>query len=156
METFHVRVPWAEERREQEPSFSIFNSIGEVWGMGRARTTPTIMCVLCPREMQTRIGESTWFSLRNRSYSETSACFCAQNQMDCNGNKRIKSLSSGSKAKRRRKIKLKGFEKDSTFPIEETDVNLASGHLEIQDLWVEMRSELFSQVYCQAQWQLAF
>lgn len=76
--------------------------------------------------------------------------------MDCNGNKRIKSLSSGSKAKRRRKTELKGFEKDSTFPIEETDVNLASGHLEIQDLWVEMRSELFSLVYCQAQWQLSF
>lgn len=76
--------------------------------------------------------------------------------MDCNGNKRIKSLSSGSKAKRRRKTKLKGFEKDSTFPIEETDVNLASGHLEIQDLWVEKRSELFSQVYCQAQCHLTF
>lgn len=69
---------------------------------------------------------------------------------------RIKSLSSGSKAKKRRKTELKGFEKDSTFPIEETDVNLASGHLEIQDLWVEMRSELFSLVYCQAQWQLSF
>lgn len=72
--------------------------------------------------------------------------------MDCNGNKQIKPLSSGSKAKRRRKTQLKGLEKDSTFPTEETDVNLASCHLEIQDLWVEMRSGLFSQVYCQALW----
>lgn len=49
------------EGKKSHPS--VFSSpcynTGEVQDMGGARTTPTIKCVLCPREKQTRIGENT-------------------------------------------------------------------------------------------------